>query len=152
LQLTHDPDCTYALQSRVAAAEVHETGAILHAASAKRWRRKVGQTHSKENEMNKMNMFRAAICAGALSVPMVATTAAQGPVVTGGLVNITVVDVIDDVVVNVEDVNVALGVALQLAANVCDVGVNVLAAQLHSGTATCTATTGDITRTATITR
>lgn len=69
-----------------------------------------------------------------------ATTApAQAqPLVTGGLVNVTVTDVIDDVTVVVRDVNVSLGAALGIAANVCDVNVNVLAEQLRRGGATCT--------------
>jgi hypothetical protein len=89
--------------------------------------------------VNKMNIIRAAVCAGALALPMAATSSAQGPVVTGGLVNVTVVDVIDDVTVVVRDINVSLGAALGIAANVCGVGVNVLATQLESGTATCDA-------------
>lgn len=57
--------------------------------------------------------------------------------VGGGLVNVQVVDVIDDFTINVEDINVALGVGLQLAANVCDVAVNVLAEQFRGGGAEC---------------
>jgi hypothetical protein len=84
------------------------------------------------------NSIRAAVVASVLAIPMAATTSAQPPVVVGGgLVNVQVVDVIDDITVNVEDVNVALGVGLQLAANVCDVAVNVLAEQLPSGSAAC---------------
>lgn len=84
------------------------------------------------------NIVRAAALAGALAIPASATVAAQPPVVIGGgLVNVQIVDVIDDITVNVEDINVALGVALQLAANVCDVNVNVLAEQLRTGDATC---------------
>ena len=44
-------------------------------------------------------------------------------VLTGGLVNVTIVDAVD-----VEDVTVQLPIAV--AANVCDVDVNVLAADL----------------------
>jgi hypothetical protein len=68
---------------------------------------------------------------------MAAPPATAAPLVTGGLVNVTVTDVIDDVTVTVEDVNVAVGAALALAANVCDVNVNVLATQLRDGGATC---------------
>ena len=89
--------------------------------------------------MVKTNMIRAAVLAGALAMPMAATTSAQGPVITGGLVNVTVVDVIDGGVHVLEDVNVSVGAALALAANVCGVGVNVLATQLGSGIATCDA-------------
>ena len=68
-----------------------------------------------------------------------ATISAQPPVIIGGcgLVNVQIVDVIDNITVNVEDINVAAGVGLQLAANVCDVAVNVLAEQLRTGEATC---------------
>ena len=60
------------------------------------------------------------------------------PLVTGGVVNVTVTDVVDDVTVVVQDVNVAVGAALGIAANVCDVNVNVLARQLGQGDTTCT--------------
>lgn len=88
--------------------------------------------------MNCKMMLRVGLLAGALAIPMTAATSAQGPVVAGGgLVNVQVTDVIDNVTVNVQDVNVTLGAALQLAANVCDVSVSVLAQQLKSGGATC---------------
>jgi hypothetical protein len=101
-----------------------------------------------------MRMIKAAMVAGALAVPMAAPTSAQGPIVIGpgGLVNVQIVDVIDDVTVEVEDINVNLAVALQLAANVCGVGVNVLSQQLESGTATCDAVIEDGTRIVTINR
>ena len=66
-----------------------------------------------------------------------ASTASAAPLVTGGVVNVTVTDVIDDVTVVVQDVNVGVAAALSLAANVCDVNVNVLAEQLRTGEATC---------------
>ena len=69
---------------------------------------------------------------------MMASPANAQPLVTGGLVNVTVTDVIDDVTVVVQDINVSLGAALGIAANVCDVTVNVLARQLRTGGATCT--------------
>ena len=82
-------------------------------------------------------IVKAAALAAALAIPA-ATVSAQPPVVVGGgLVNVQVVDVIDDITVNVEDINVAVGVGLQLAANVCDVAVNVLAEQLRGGGAEC---------------
>ena len=43
----------------------------------------------------------------------------------GGLVNVAVFEVIDDVTVVVEDVNVAVGAAANIAANVCGVAVPV---------------------------
>jgi len=88
--------------------------------------------------MSKMMMLRAAACAAALSVPMGTTTSAQPPlVIGGGLVNVQIVDVVDDVEVNVEDINVNLGVALNIAANVCNVAVGVIAADLQDGDAEC---------------
>lgn len=59
------------------------------------------------------------------------------PIITGGLVDVTVTDVIDDVTVVVQDINVSVGAALGIAANVCDVNVNVLAQQLRNGGAQC---------------
>lgn len=83
-------------------------------------------------------IVRAAALAGAVAIPMATTVSAQPQVVIGGgLVNVQIVDVVDDVIVNVEDINVALGAALQLAANVCDVNVNVLAEQFRQGDAQC---------------
>jgi len=67
----------------------------------------------------------------------IAAPAHASPVITGGLVNITVVDLIDGDVLS--NNNVALGAALGLAANICDVNVNVLSVQLRNGGATCTA-------------
>lgn len=88
----------------------------------------------------KMNLIRAAALAGVLAIPMAGTTSAAPPLITGGLVNVTIVDLLDtgDITV-VEDVNVSVGAALALAANVCGVGVNVLGTQLGSGAATCDA-------------
>lgn len=81
-----------------------------------------------------------ASCAGAalaLSGAMVTSSPANAqPLVTGGLVNVVVTDVIDGDVLS--DNNVSLGAALGIAANICDVNVNVLARQLRSGGATCT--------------
>jgi hypothetical protein len=71
------------------------------------------------------------VMAGTASV-MAAPPANAAPVITGGLVNVTVNDVVD-----VEDVNV--GVALNIAANLCDVNVNVLARQLRNSAPTCDA-------------
>jgi hypothetical protein len=81
--------------------------------------------------------FVALLAAGTLSAGAVAVPAASAasPVVTGGLVNVTIVDAID-----ISRVNVQLPIAV--AANVCDVDVNVLALDLADGTATCIATAG----------
>lgn len=80
------------------------------------------------------------IAVGLASVAMaagatVATTApAQAsPLFTGGLVN---VNVSDNEILN----NVGVGVAANVAANVCDIGVGVLVQQIQkTGGATCTA-------------
>lgn len=91
--------------------------------------------------MKKFIVAAVATVATTGSMLVTAPSASAAPLVTGGLVNVTVTDVqvIDDVTVILEDVNVVtLGAALGIAANVCDVGVNVLAQQLKSGGATCT--------------
>jgi hypothetical protein len=72
---------------------------------------------------------------GALAVGSVAPMATAAPVVTGGLVNVTVTDV-DLNVLNYNNIGVAA--ALGIAANVCDVSVAVLANQLGTGSSTCT--------------
>ena len=84
-----------------------------------------------------LKKFAAAAALTFGSVGMASTASAQPIIVTGGLVNVVVTDVIDDVTVVVQDVNVSVGAALALAANVCDVNVNVLAQQFQDGTATC---------------
>jgi hypothetical protein len=90
-----------------------------------------------------MMMRRALAASGCTAVALTAGTVlappanAAGPLVTGGLVNVTVTDVIDDVTVVVQDINVSLGAALGVAAAICDVNVNVLARQLRTGGATC---------------
>ncbi len=68
-------------------------------------------------------------------VAMLAMPASAQPVVTGGLVNVTIVDFAD---VNVEDVVVEIPVAV--AANVCDVNAAVLIAAIEdTGSAECDA-------------
>ena len=67
--------------------------------------------------------------------------AQQAPVVTGGLVNVTIVDAVD-----VQNVTLNLSAALLLAANVCGVAVNVLAADfVQDGRATCSTATQTVT-------
>jgi hypothetical protein len=73
---------------------------------------------------------------GALALAPAAPAAAQ-PVITGGLVNVVVGDV-----TILRDVR--LGVALNAAANICGVGVNVLASQIGHGPVSCDTATGDI--------
>ena len=75
----------------------------------------------------------------------IGTTASAQPIVTGGLVNVTITDSLNEVVtVVVEDVN--LGVAAAVAASLCDTNVNVLARQFRSGDASCTTEAGDTVR------
>jgi hypothetical protein len=76
------------------------------------------------------------LMAGTASV-MAAPPASAQPVITGGLVNVTVAD---NEILN--DVN--LGVALGVAANVCDVNVNVLARQLRNAAPTCESDAGPV--------
>ena len=57
---------------------------------------------------------------GLLAVGAAAPASAQPPVITGGLVNITIVDVLNDNQINVQ-------VPIGIAANVCGVQANVLA-------------------------
>lgn len=63
------------------------------------------------------------------------------PVVTGGLVNVTIVDAVDannNQILN----NLTVAAAVQIAANVCGIAVNVLTQDLaQDGRAVCT--TGD---------
>ena len=69
-----------------------------------------------------------------------AAPASASPVITGGLVNVTVTDVLNNNTVTVlQDVNV--GVALNAAANICGVSVNVLAQQLGQGPVSCSTAT-----------
>jgi hypothetical protein len=85
----------------------------------------------------KLRTFAAgAAVAVTMAVAPVAPAFAQ-PIITGGLVNVVVGDV-----TILEDVRVA--VALQAAANVCGVGVNVLASQIGQGPVDCESTTGDL--------
>ena len=78
----------------------------------------------------------ATAIAGAMVVP--ATAASAAPVFTGGLVNVTIVDL-----VSLEQTSVT--VPISVAANICDVSVIVLARDLADGTADCTTETEQIT-------
>jgi len=82
---------------------------------------------------------------GLLAFGAAAPASAQ-PVVTGGLVNITITEVIDDVTVVVQDVNVGVGVAANVAAILCDtadVNAAVLATQVVRDAEDVTCTSGD---------
>jgi hypothetical protein len=79
-----------------------------------------------------------------LSVTATAPASAQ-PVVTGGLVNITITRVVDDVTVVVRDVNVAVGLAANVAAVLCDtadMNAAVLATQVMRNAQQVTCTSG----------
>lgn len=83
-------------------------------------------------------MIRAAVCACAIAVPMAATSSAQSPVVIGGgLVNVQIgtIEIIDDVEVRnvLNDLTVSIGVAANIAADVCGIAVGVLAQDLARG-------------------
>ena len=65
----------------------------------------------------------------------VAAPAQAAPVVTGGLVNVTLVDVVD-----ITGNQVILQVPISVAAAVCDVNVAVLAAVQDTGDSFCEAT------------
>jgi hypothetical protein len=71
----------------------------------------------------------AAVMFGGAVFPFTHQSHAQGPLITGGLINVTL-----------SNVNVGLNVPIGIAANLCDVNANVLAAQRHNGDATCNAT------------
>jgi len=63
-----------------------------------------------------------------------ATPASSAPVITGGLVNITVTDLLNNNQVNVQ-------VPIGIAANVCGVNANVLARQRIEQPIDCTSST-----------
>lgn len=71
----------------------------------------------------------AAAIAGALALPA-SVASAQPPVVTGGLVNVTVTDVLSGNTVSAQ-------VPITVAANVCGVDVAVLAQDLADGNTDC---------------
>ena len=85
--------------------------------------------------MNSVKRFAGtAILAGALVTPVAlsSSASAHGPLFTGGLVNVNVTNVLNDV-------TVGLGVAAGIAANVCDVNVAAVIAEIRdTGTSSCT--------------
>ena len=83
---------------------------------------------------------------GALAVGSVAPASAalHGPIVTGGLVNITVVDVLNNNTVILDRV-VNVAAAVNIAANVCNVPVSVLSADYAQDlSAECTNTVNGV--------
>jgi hypothetical protein len=100
--------------------------------------------------MRKTRRLFASLCAtGLLAFGVTAPAASAQPVVTGGLINITIVDLIDGDVLS--NNNVGVGVAANVAANVCpalDLNAAVLARQLVAGgddEITCTVGNQEIT-------
>ncbi|MBA3399577.1 MAG: hypothetical protein H0U01_06410 [Acidimicrobiia bacterium] len=91
--------------------------------------------------MNKFKHFTAAaILAGAIAAPALpalgSPASAAGPLFTGGIVNVTVTNVANNIL---RDANVGLGVAAGVAANVCDLNVAAVIAEIRDdGTSTCT--------------
>ncbi len=79
----------------------------------------------------------ATAIAGAMAVP--AVPASAQPVVTGGLVNVTLVDVLD-----INDNQVIVQVPISVAAAVCDVNVAVLGAVRDGGDSVCEATSSAV--------
>ena len=84
-----------------------------------------------------MKMFKAAVIAAALAIPVATTPSSAQVVIGGGLVNVQVgsIEIIDDVEVRnvLNDLTVSVGVAANIAANVCGVTVGVLASDLARG-------------------
>jgi hypothetical protein len=75
---------------------------------------------------------------GVMTAGLAAPSASAQPVVTGGLINVTLVDVLS------HD-NIAVQVPVGIAANVCDVNAAVLLAAVRdTGSATCDATAESI--------
>lgn len=86
--------------------------------------------------MNIRKSIAVTCAAGALAVSGAAAPAqAQGPIFTGGLVNVTLVDVVD-----VNNNQVIVQVPIGVAAAVCDINVAVLAIIRDNDDTTCTAT------------
>jgi len=96
--------------------------------------------------MRKTRKLGASLCAAGLLAFGAAAPASAQPIVTGGLVNVVITDVVDDVTVVVQDVNVGVGVAANVAALLCDtadVNAAVLATQVVRDAEEVTCTSGD---------
>ena len=91
-----------------------------------------------------MKQLKALVCATALAVPMAALpVSAQGPIAVGNLVNVQVVNVANNNEI-IKNVNVAIGGAIAIAANVCDTTVQLLTVEIgQKKDYTCTSSTGD---------
>ena len=85
-----------------------------------------------------MMRIKAAVLAGAMALGTAGVASAQRPIVgAGNLINVQVgsIEIIDDVEVRnvLNDLTVSVGVAANIAANVCGVAVGVLATDLARG-------------------
>ncbi len=79
-----------------------------------------------------MRRILALISVSAMMVALTAMPAMAQPVFTGGLINVTVIDLVKDVTVQVP---------VGVAANLCDINAAVLVAEFEdTGAADCTAT------------
>ncbi len=88
--------------------------------------------------MTRARKLVAALFSTAIMAVTVAAPAGAQPVITGGLINITLVDVLNDNQVNVQ---VPIGVAV----NACDINAAILLAAVRdTGSATCEATARSI--------
>jgi hypothetical protein len=83
----------------------------------------------------------AAVFAGATLFLGATAPAAASPIVTGGLVNVTITNLLNN---NTVTVQVPVGVGLNVAANVCGVNVGVLARDLHNGPVSCSTATQSV--------
>ena len=93
-------------------------------------------------------LFATMFLTCALAVGATAPVAPAAPVITGGLVNITVTNFLNNNTVTLDRV-VNVAAAVQIAANVCNIPVTVLATSVtQTGSATCS----NATQTATITQ
>jgi hypothetical protein len=75
----------------------------------------------------------AGVAGGAIFLGVTGTGGAS-PVVTGGLVNVTITDVLSN---NTVTIKIPVGVGLNVAANVCGVNVGVLAQDLQNAPVSC---------------
>jgi hypothetical protein len=88
--------------------------------------------HKGVSTVRTRKLAASLFASGLLAVGIAAPASAQ-PVVTGGLINVTLVDVLNQN-------NVAVQVPVGIAANVCDVNAAVLLAAVRdTGSATCDA-------------
>jgi ABC-type sugar transport system substrate-binding protein len=91
--------------------------------------------------MNRVRRTIAAVTlAGGLALGSFGLSSAASAQVTGGLVNVTITNVLNNN-------KVAVQIPITAAANVCGVNVTVLAQQLTSGPVTCTSRSGNQTLT-----